>query len=114
MQRNHLERFISSVDSSSCAVQVLRSVGPWSLGRKTENSIEQAYIDAIAQAEKFIHIETHVTYWLTTVILCDLSSWFLEKSRDKLTVIGCCKVCWKGSSRPLLITKILSERRVHL
>lgn len=41
----------------SCRVQVIRSVGDWSLGCPTENSIYDAYIDLIATSEHFIYIE---------------------------------------------------------
>jgi hypothetical protein len=38
--------------SESCDVQVLRSVGPWSLGCSTECSIQAAWIDAINKSEE--------------------------------------------------------------
>lgn len=42
----------------TCRVQVLRSVGDWSLGvEKTEHSIQNAYISAIHDAEHFVYIE---------------------------------------------------------
>ncbi|CAK4622001.1 unnamed protein product [Aphanomyces euteiches] len=37
--------------------QVVRSLSPWSGGIKTEKSIQQAYIDNIAEAKRFIYIE---------------------------------------------------------
>ena len=47
-------------NSSSCNVQVLRSVGPWSIGWKgttKETSIYNCYLEEIKNAEHFIYIE---------------------------------------------------------
>lgn len=41
----------------SCGVQVIRSVGDWSLGCPTENSIYEAYLELIRNSEHFIYIE---------------------------------------------------------
>eukprot|EP00602_Paraphysomonas_sp_CaronLab_P005081 CAMPEP_0185033702 /NCGR_PEP_ID=MMETSP1103-20130426/22923_1 /TAXON_ID=36769 /ORGANISM="Paraphysomonas bandaiensis, Strain Caron Lab Isolate" /LENGTH=1391 /DNA_ID=CAMNT_0027570077 /DNA_START=374 /DNA_END=4549 /DNA_ORIENTATION=- len=41
----------------TCQVQVLRSVGPWSVGHVSENSIHMAWVNAIQQAQHFIYIE---------------------------------------------------------
>ncbi|PRP75984.1 hypothetical protein PROFUN_01700 [Planoprotostelium fungivorum] len=43
--------------SSSCQVQVLRSLGSWSGSIVTETSIHQAYIELINHAQHFIYIE---------------------------------------------------------
>lgn len=65
-------------------MQVLRSVGPWSLGRKIENSVEQAFVDAIAQAEKFIYIETHVSaLTLTMCVICVVDTWRSSWTRER-------------------------------
>lgn len=44
-------------DSGSCVVQLLRSVGKWSIGTKIENSILKCYIETIQNAHHFIYIE---------------------------------------------------------
>lgn len=44
-------------NEGTCNVQLLRSVGKWSIGTKTESSIWNAYIDAIRNAHRFIYIE---------------------------------------------------------
>ncbi|KAK2462177.1 hypothetical protein APHAL10511_005809 [Amanita phalloides] len=41
----------------SCTVQVVRSVSDWSHGVLTEHSIQNAYIQLIKEAERFIYIE---------------------------------------------------------
>lgn len=41
----------------TCQVQVIRSVGDWSLGCPTENSIYEAYIELIRDSKHFIYIE---------------------------------------------------------
>ncbi|KAF5327400.1 hypothetical protein D9619_004077 [Psilocybe cf. subviscida] len=41
----------------TCKVQVVRSVSDWSHGVSTEHSIQDAYIDLIKNAEKYIYIE---------------------------------------------------------
>ncbi|OAD74703.1 hypothetical protein PHYBLDRAFT_111269, partial [Phycomyces blakesleeanus NRRL 1555(-)] len=45
--------------SSSCSVQILRSVSPWSIGfaNRVEHSIQNAYVSAIHDSEYFIYIE---------------------------------------------------------
>jgi len=43
--------------SEACNIQVLRSVGQWSLGCSTETSIQGGWIDAINKSEHFIYIE---------------------------------------------------------
>ncbi|OJT05426.1 Phospholipase D1 [Trametes pubescens] len=45
------------VARGSCRVQAVRSVSDWSHGTLTEQSIQNAYIDLIANAEHFIYIE---------------------------------------------------------
>ena len=44
-------------ESGTCQVQVLRSVGPWSLGIPVENSIMQCWRDSILSAKHLIYIE---------------------------------------------------------
>jgi len=41
----------------SCTVQVLRSVGKWSIGTNNETSILHCYLETIASAQHFIYIE---------------------------------------------------------
>jgi phosphatidylserine/phosphatidylglycerophosphate/cardiolipin synthase-like enzyme len=41
----------------TCKVQLLRSIGKWSTGTRTEHSILTAYLDAIKNATHFIYIE---------------------------------------------------------
>lgn len=40
-----------------CHAQVLRSVGRWSAGTRTESSVHTAYCDLIQEAERFVYIE---------------------------------------------------------
>lgn len=51
---------IVSSDSrlGNCHVQVLRSSSLWSIGTKTETSIQQGWVDAIEEAQRFIYIES--------------------------------------------------------
>ncbi|KIY47816.1 phospholipase D/nuclease [Fistulina hepatica ATCC 64428] len=44
-------------DPAPCRVQAIRSVSDWSHGVLTEHSIQNAYIQLISEAEKFIYIE---------------------------------------------------------
>ena len=54
-----------------CVQQILRSVGEWSAGVPTEQSILHAYIDAIEKAEHFIYIEVQFVYiYVLVYILC--------------------------------------------
>lgn len=46
-----------SSETGTCQVQVLRSVGPWSLGIPTENSIMQCWVNTINNANHLIYIE---------------------------------------------------------
>lgn len=39
---------------------MIRSVGPWSVGHEVENSIQNAWVDAIKNAVHFIYIENQV------------------------------------------------------
>lgn len=43
--------------NGTCKVQLLRSIGKWSTGTKTECSILNCYIESIANAKNFIYIE---------------------------------------------------------
>ena len=43
--------------SGTCNVQLLRSIGTWSTGARTECSIQNCYVDTIASAKHFIYIE---------------------------------------------------------
>ncbi|CEP60050.1 phospholipase D LALA0_S01e01860g [Lachancea lanzarotensis] len=50
--------FQSIKDRSTCEVQVLRSAGKWSLGlKKTEHSIQNAYLKLIETSKHFIYME---------------------------------------------------------
>jgi phosphatidylserine/phosphatidylglycerophosphate/cardiolipin synthase-like enzyme len=52
----HLLRLCN--DSGSCKVQLLRSIGKWSVGtNKTECSILNCYVESIRTAHRFIYIE---------------------------------------------------------
>lgn len=44
--------------AGNCHVQVLRSSSLWSIGARTECSIQDGWVNAINEAEKFIYIET--------------------------------------------------------
>lgn len=53
--------------SHRVTAQVLRSFGQWSGGvKKTEHSIQNAYINLIENAEKFIHIDNQ--YFITNLL----------------------------------------------
>lgn len=45
-------------DSGTCKVQVLRSVGKWSVGTKTECSILNCWVESIQGAQRFVYIES--------------------------------------------------------
>lgn len=42
-------------------VQVIRSVGPWSVGHAAENSIQNCWIQTIQNAQHFVYIENQVS-----------------------------------------------------
>ncbi|KAF6747521.1 phospholipase D [Ephemerocybe angulata] len=50
-------QYYQQPDNAACRVQVVRSVSDWSHGVLTEDSIQQAYIKLISEAEHFIYIE---------------------------------------------------------
>ncbi|CAO3600983.1 unnamed protein product [Absidia cylindrospora] len=52
--------------SGTCRAQVVRSSADWSLGIKTEHSIQNAYIEAILGAKHFIHIENQ--FFITATV----------------------------------------------
>lgn len=43
--------------TGTCRIQAIRSVGDWSMGCPTENSIYDAYIELIASSQHFIYLE---------------------------------------------------------
>ncbi|KAH8813952.1 phospholipase D/nuclease [Flagelloscypha sp. PMI_526] len=53
----HRYQKIPEPSKYSCKVQVCRSISDWSHGYLTENSIQQAYIELITNAEHYIYIE---------------------------------------------------------
>jgi phosphatidylserine/phosphatidylglycerophosphate/cardiolipin synthase-like enzyme len=44
-------------NNGTCNIQLLRSVGPWSIGTSTEMSIMNCYLESIRNAQRFIYIE---------------------------------------------------------
>ncbi|SAM04497.1 hypothetical protein [Absidia glauca] len=52
--------------TGTCRAQVVRSSADWSLGIKTEHSIQNAYIEAILGAQHFIHIENQ--FFITATV----------------------------------------------
>jgi phospholipase D1/2 len=52
-------------ESVNCEIQVLRSCGEWSSGLPLEQSILNAYLNLIEQAEHFIYIEVCTGYCAT-------------------------------------------------
>ncbi|KAI5450885.1 hypothetical protein NCC49_002626 [Naganishia albida] len=61
-----LPRAEEAVPVGSCRVQVLRSASDWSHGILTEDSIQQAYIQAIREASHTIYIENQ--FFITTLV----------------------------------------------
>lgn len=55
-----VDRQIAAAAFGSCQVQVLRSTGKWSVGESTEQSIQNAYVEAIKSAHHLIYIENQV------------------------------------------------------
>ena len=49
-----------------CQVQIVRSIGQWSLGIQTEQSIQTAYCELISRSKSFIYIENQ--YFVSKVI----------------------------------------------
>lgn len=58
--------------TGSCHVQVLRSVGKWSIGTKTECSIMNAWVETIKAALKFIYIENQ--FFIGNLAGCDVTN----------------------------------------
>jgi phospholipase D1/2 len=52
-------------ESVNCEIQVLRSCGEWSSGLPLEQSILNAYLNLIEQAEHFIYIENQ--YFISSI-----------------------------------------------
>ncbi|KAH0956339.1 hypothetical protein HN011_008543 [Eciton burchellii] len=63
--------FIKEANKYNVKCQVLRSVSSWSAGfldpETTERSIQEAYIDAISKAERYIYIENQFFITLTSM-----------------------------------------------
>ena len=58
-------RRVAKRPTGSLRCTVLRSIGPWSAGVETERSIQNAYLETIARAERFIYIENQ--YFISCV-----------------------------------------------
>jgi phospholipase D1/2 len=57
------------ISQGHCQVQVLRSSGRWSVGEDTEQSIQNAYINAIEKSKHLIYIENQVFSFLI-ILFC--------------------------------------------
>ena len=55
--------------TGTCEVQICRSAGPWSLGtaNKVEHSIQNAYLKAIQNSERFVYIENQ--FFITSTMI---------------------------------------------
>lgn len=69
-------------DRGTCSIQVLRSVGPWSIGTKTETSIMACYLETIRNAEHFIYIENQ--YFLSNLAGDDVSNPIAEALLERI------------------------------
>ncbi|KAJ7857670.1 phospholipase D [Mycena olivaceomarginata] len=57
--------------TGTCEMQICRSAGPWSLGtKKTEHSIQNAYLKAIQLSEHFVYIENQ--FFITSTVINDV------------------------------------------
>ncbi|KAJ7459722.1 phospholipase D [Mycena latifolia] len=57
--------------TGTCEMQICRSAGPWSLGtKKTEHSIQNAYLKAIQLSEHFVYIENQ--FFITSTVVNDV------------------------------------------
>ncbi|KAJ7069910.1 phospholipase D, partial [Mycena amicta] len=57
--------------TGTCEMQICRSAGPWSLGtKKTESSIQNAYLKAIQLSEHFVYIENQ--FFITSTVVNDV------------------------------------------
>ncbi|KAJ6619535.1 hypothetical protein B0H10DRAFT_2026156 [Mycena sp. CBHHK59/15] len=57
--------------TGTCEMQLCRSAGPWSLGtRKTEHSIQNAYLKAIQLSEHFVYMENQ--FFITSTVVNDV------------------------------------------
>ncbi|KAF8208791.1 hypothetical protein K438DRAFT_1667027 [Mycena galopus ATCC 62051] len=57
--------------TGTCEMQICRSAGPWSLGtKKTEHSIQNAYLKAIQLSEHFVYIENQ--FFITSTVISDV------------------------------------------
>jgi phospholipase D1/2 len=48
---------LTPYSGGSCDVQIVRSVGPWSVGTHVEDSVHSAYLDVLRAAKHYIYIE---------------------------------------------------------
>ncbi|KAJ7505449.1 phospholipase D [Mycena galericulata] len=54
--------------TGTCEMQICRSTGPWSMGtKKTEHSIQNAYLKAIQLSEHFVYIENQ--FFITSTVV---------------------------------------------
>ncbi|KAJ7043969.1 phospholipase D [Mycena alexandri] len=54
--------------TGTCEMQICRSAGPWSMGtKKTEHSIQNAYLKAIQLSEHFVYIENQ--FFITSTVV---------------------------------------------
>ncbi|KAJ7163385.1 phospholipase D [Mycena filopes] len=57
--------------TGTCEMQICRSAPPWSLGtKKTEHSIQNAYLKAIQLSEHFVYIENQ--FFITSTVVNDI------------------------------------------
>ncbi|KAJ6584781.1 phospholipase D [Mycena capillaripes] len=57
--------------TGTCEMQICRSAGPWSMGtKKTEHSIQNAYLKAIQLSEHFVYIENQ--FFITSTVVNDI------------------------------------------
>jgi phosphatidylserine/phosphatidylglycerophosphate/cardiolipin synthase-like enzyme len=78
--RDDVPRLIT--EDGSCRVQLLRSVGKWSIGANTEISIFNAYTDCIRQAKHFIYIENQ--FFVSSTAGTDVSNNIAEVILDRI------------------------------
>ncbi len=70
-------------DVGTLKVQVLRSVGKWSVGTKTENSIMKCWLESIQSSLKFVYIESQ--FFLGNTAGADVSNPIAQCIVDRIT-----------------------------
>jgi hypothetical protein len=101
-----------AASSRDCEVQVLRSAGPWALGVSTEQSIYQAWCDAIGAAEHCIYVEQQFFITSMEPEPAEEGAHEASASRDAQPTPSAAAAAAAAASAPAAATAVAKERFV--